>query len=113
EQAAIAFSLLDNRRLVLKGAAGTGKTYVAVRMASYFAESGLRVGFLCFNNLLGAWLKRELAECLGPHGYVGTFSRLMLDITGEKVPQGAGREFWQGLTERAQSRLAESEASAR
>ena len=113
EQAAIASSLLDNRRLVLKGAAGTGKTYVAVRMARYFADSGLRVGFLCFNNLLGAWLKSELADLSVRDGYVGTFSRLMLDITGEKVPQGAGKEFWEGLPERAQNRLVESDASAR
>lgn len=113
EQAAIASSLLDNRRLVLKGAAGTGKTYVAVRMARYLADSGFRVGFLCFNNLLGAWLKSELTDLSARNGYVGTFSRLLLDIAGEKVPPGAGKEFWEGLPERAQNRLVENDAGAR
>lgn len=104
-QADIAFSFLENQRLVLKGAAGTGKTHVAVRLARYFAESGLRVGFLCFNSLLATWLKTQMAATAGERAYVGTFSRLMLDITGESVPQGAGREFWDGLTERGQARL--------
>lgn len=112
-QAGIASSFLDNQRLVLKGAAGTGKTYVAVRLARYFAESGLRVGFLCFNSLLAAWLKSEVAGVIGKNGYVGTFSRLMLDITGEGVPPGVGREFWDGLTERAQANLLAQDAEPR
>lgn len=110
EQAGMAASILDNRRLLLRGAAGTGKTFVAIRLARYLAESGLRVGFLCFNKLLGEWLKSELADELGKDGFVGTFSRLMLDITGERVPDAAGSEFWTGLTGRAQEQLVEQRA---
>lgn len=113
DQAGMAAKILDNHRLVLKGAAGTGKTFVAIRLAHYLAGSGLRVGFLCFNNLLGIWLKSEIASVVGKDGFVGTFSRLMLDITGEQVPQGAGSEFWRGLAQRAQERLLEQSAEPR
>jgi hypothetical protein len=109
-QAAIASSLLDNQRLVLKGAAGTGKTYVAIRLARYFAETGLRVGFLCFNNLLGTWLRRELADAVGQTGYVGTLSRLMLDILGECVPRDPAPAFWEKLATRTQKHLLEQDA---
>lgn len=112
-QAGIASSFLDNQRLVLKGAAGTGKTYVAIRLARYFAETGLRVGFLCFNNLLGTWLRGELADAVGKKGYVGTLSRLMLDILGERVPHEAGREFWENLAIRTQAHLLEQDAEPR
>ncbi|MCX5056991.1 MULTISPECIES: nuclease-related domain-containing DEAD/DEAH box helicase [unclassified Streptomyces] len=50
-----------NRRCLVRGAAGTGKTFVAVEAARRFAGSGLRVLLCCFNRQLGSWLKEETA----------------------------------------------------
>ncbi|TXS59605.1 nuclease, partial [Streptomyces sp. sk2.1] len=54
-----------NRRCLVRGAAGTGKTFVAVEAARRFAGSGLRVLLCCFNRQLGSWLKEETAEVEG------------------------------------------------
>ncbi|MEU2387038.1 NERD domain-containing protein [Streptomyces sp. NPDC012461] len=50
-----------NRRCLVRGAAGTGKTFVAVEAARRFAGNGLRVLLCCFNRQLGYWLKEETA----------------------------------------------------
>ncbi|MFC9736709.1 NERD domain-containing protein [Streptomyces noursei] len=53
--------IADNRRCLVRGAAGTGKTFVAVEAARRFAGGGLRVLLCCFNRQLGLWLKEEVA----------------------------------------------------
>ncbi|MFF3712387.1 nuclease-related domain-containing DEAD/DEAH box helicase [Streptomyces phaeochromogenes] len=50
-----------NRRCLVRGAAGTGKTFVAVEAARRFAGNGQRVLLCCFNRQLGHWLKEETA----------------------------------------------------
>ena len=47
----------DNDRCLFKGAAGTGKTLLAIRCAQRAAEAGHRVALVCFNRLLANWLK--------------------------------------------------------
>lgn len=54
-----------NRRCLVDGAAGTGKTYVAVEAARRFAAEGQRVLLCCFNRHLGRWLKEETAGMQG------------------------------------------------
>lgn len=49
-----------NRKLVVRGCAGSGKTFLARRLAVRRAERGERVLVLCYNNLLGAMLQEEL-----------------------------------------------------
>lgn len=58
EQASILNFLEEQRTAVINGAAGTGKTLVAVEKAKRHALRGEKVLFLCFNNLL----KTHLAE---------------------------------------------------
>ncbi|OKK07661.1 hypothetical protein AMK26_00765 [Streptomyces sp. CB03234] len=57
------FQLLDmiaeNPRCIVKGAAGTGKTFIALEAARRLAAGGARVLFCCFNSLLGQWLREE------------------------------------------------------
>ncbi|MEU6319201.1 NERD domain-containing protein [Streptomyces sp. NPDC047009] len=53
--------IADNRRCLVRGAAGTGKTFVAVEAARRFAGGGLKVLLCCFNRQLGHWLKDEVA----------------------------------------------------
>ncbi|WP_406279440.1 NERD domain-containing protein/DEAD/DEAH box helicase [Streptomyces sp. NBC_00191] len=59
------FFLLDmiakNQRCVVEGAAGTGKTFIALEAARRFAADGARVLLCCYNRMLGAWLKEATA----------------------------------------------------
>lgn len=51
----------ENPRTIVRGKAGTGKTVVAVERALQLSEKGLRVLFLCFNQLLARHLLQGIA----------------------------------------------------
>ncbi|MDP3883673.1 nuclease-related domain-containing DEAD/DEAH box helicase [Hydrogenophaga sp.] len=53
--------MAENPRTVVRGKAGTGKTVVAVERALQLSEKGLRVLFLCFNQLLARHLQQGIA----------------------------------------------------
>lgn len=50
----------DNNRMAIAGAAGTGKTILAIEKSLMLAEDGKRVLLLCFNRPLGGYLKQKL-----------------------------------------------------
>jgi superfamily I DNA/RNA helicase len=52
----------DNRRVVVRGGAGTGKTLLAISEAKKRAESGEKVFLCCFNARLAAHLDRVMAD---------------------------------------------------
>jgi hypothetical protein len=57
-----AFDLLaDEPRCFFDGAAGTGKTMLALEYARRSAQAGLRTLLVCFNRLLGEWLEEQTA----------------------------------------------------
>ncbi|MBU1240433.1 NERD domain-containing protein [Myxococcota bacterium] len=71
---------LGNRRLLIKGGAGTGKTLLALEAARILAERGGTVLLLCFNKALGKYLAARVRELFGEkppiradhfHGFVG------------------------------------------
>jgi len=75
----------DNKRCLVKGPAGTGKTLLAIEMAKRTSNDGERVGFFCFNNKLGDWLSayfEGLNNNVKPL-YIGTLHSFMLKIAKE------------------------------
>ena len=54
--------LADNERCLFEGAAGTGKTMLALEYARRSASAGHRTLLLCFNKLLGEWFRSQIAE---------------------------------------------------
>jgi len=56
--------LADNLQCLFKGAAGTGKTMLALEYAKRMAAAGNRTLLLCFNRLLGDWLNAESVRCM-------------------------------------------------
>lgn len=90
----------ENRRVLFKGPAGTGKTLLAVEAARRAVRMRRNVALLCFNNLLGSWLKQVTQDVaseagdLGGSFFAGTASALMLKISGVQVPPAAGHSFW-------------------
>jgi hypothetical protein len=86
-----------NRRLVVSGGAGTGKTFVAMELARRAAERGLRVALLCFNQLVGEWMQTKIETEFGkvPGLVVGRAMQTMIEMTGIEIPPSPGRDFWE------------------
>ena len=59
EQSGLLDYLVEQRTATIQGAAGTGKTLVALEAARRFSSDGKRVLFLCFNRLLFEHLKLD------------------------------------------------------
>lgn len=76
EQAALLARLEENPRVLIRGAAGTGKTVIATEEASRAAQAGARVLLLCFNRLLADALAQN-----APAGVtVSTIHSLMANL---------------------------------
>jgi hypothetical protein len=86
-----------NPRLIVNGAAGTGKTLISMEVARRAAEKGRRVGLLCFNQLIGDWMKGQVglrAPDL-PNLVVGRAIRVMADMVDVTVPENPSQRFWE------------------
>lgn len=64
EQVSILNFLSEQQTAVINGAAGTGKTVIAVEKAKRHASFGEKVLFLCFNNKLKDYLEKHIQEDL-------------------------------------------------
>jgi hypothetical protein len=62
EQSRLLLLLEQNPRVLVRGAAGTGKTVIAMEEATREARDGARVIYLCFNRLLADFLKASAPE---------------------------------------------------
>jgi hypothetical protein len=85
--------LESNARVLFEGAAGTGKTMIAVEAARRSVNAGDRTGLVCFNRMLAAWLQ-EQCEPLRDRLWVGTIHSLMLEIAATKPPGHATADYW-------------------
>lgn len=79
----------DNDRCLFKGAAGTGKTLLAIECAHRAAAAGHKVALVCFNRLLANWLKQRT------HGVSGiTAGTFWNDLMAPIIEAGPlGSEF--------------------
>jgi len=67
-----------NPRVLIEGGAGTGKTMLAVELARRLIFKGARVLMLCYNHMLGDWLKLQLKnDCNSGLIDVGTLHSFM------------------------------------
>lgn len=83
-----------NPRVVFEGAAGTGKTLLALEETRRAVLRGDRGLLCCFNRLLGSWLRKE-AEPFGEAAVTSTLHSFLLQVTGLTVPDGANSSFWE------------------
>jgi len=94
--------LEDNPRSLIQGAAGTGKTLLAIEETKRSVVRGNKVAFFCFNSMLANWLKGYFSvqdSGLQPL-YIGTFHAFMLQIAKEagisvSLPKDDIQEFWE------------------
>lgn len=81
EQYSTLDTLADNERCLVEGAAGTGKTMLALEYARRCAMSGRRTLLICFNRLLGDWLERQALESGYSQNLIaGRFFKLLRDV---------------------------------
>ena len=91
--------LEDNPRCLIRGAAGTGKTLLAIEEVKRSAALGQKVAFFCYNSMLATWLKQlfeEIAPEMQP-AYVGTIHSWLLHVANS-----AGAQIRPGVSELAE-----------
>lgn len=89
--------LEDNERVIFKGPAGTGKTFLAIEAAKRSIAQGKSVLLVCYNRLLGEWLKVETSKYSeDPKLFrCGTFHSVLQDIAGAPSRKMNGSEYWE------------------
>ncbi len=63
----------ENDRVLFHGAAGTGKTMLALELAKRRAAAGDRVALVCYNRILGDWLVSESMQHFRLSDVIGSF----------------------------------------
>jgi hypothetical protein len=104
-----------NKRVIVTGAAGTGKTLIAMEVARRAAGRGRRVALICFNQLVGDWMRLQIEG--NTHSYpnliVGRAVRILAEMTGINIPKDPAPQFWaQDLPKQLEERLADPEFRA-
>ena len=69
--------IAENSRCLVEGAAGTGKTLLALEYARRACYSGERTILLCFNRLLGEWLANRSAGSEQDKLLAGSYFRML------------------------------------
>ncbi len=96
------FHIIDiadyNERCLISGQAGTGKTLMATELFRRAVEKGQRVGFFCFNKLLGKKIESDAQKVAGgapASSYAaGNLHRYMAALSGKPVPKEADDYFF-------------------
>lgn len=82
--------LEDNPRCLIRGAAGTGKTLLAIEEVKRSAVLGQKVAFFCYNSMLANWLKQLFSDVVPEMqpAYIGTIHAWLLQVansTGDQI----------------------------
>lgn len=88
--------LKSNRRALVKGYAGTGKTFLAAHRAAELGRAGNSTLLLCYNRHLADHLEQKMADV--PNTKVATFHQLVdeLDrhVPDRSFPENPDDDFW-------------------
>ena len=81
EQFSVLDLLAENDRCLLEGAAGTGKTMLALEYTRRSSGAGKRTLLICFNRLLGSWLDRQVGRSPGLGlAKAGSYFKLLREV---------------------------------
>lgn len=100
-----------NYRVLVEGGAGTGKSLIGIEVAKRMAETGLRVGYLCFNRLIGQWAARQLESERNPLLVGGSALSVLMSLTDITAPDDPDKAYWADLPLEIQDRLTDPECA--
>ncbi|WP_261147676.1 nuclease-related domain-containing DEAD/DEAH box helicase [Serratia fonticola] len=86
-----------NPRVLVEGGAGTGKSLIGLGIARLKASQGLRVGYLCFNRLIGQWAASQLEADQNPLLIGGSALSVLMSLAGISMPKNPDDEFWDSV----------------
>lgn len=86
-----------NPRILVEGGAGTGKTLIGLEVARKQSEQGSRVGYLCFNGLIGKWIEQQAKNDQNPLLIAGSAYAVMMALLNIPYPKEADQNFWDEL----------------
>lgn len=98
-----------NLRVLVEGGAGTGKSLIGLGVARQKATEGLRVGYLCFNRLIGQWAASQLSVDQNPLLIGGSILRVLMSLTGIEVLNNESDSLWSDVVLDIQDRLTDPE----
>lgn len=104
-----------NDCLIVSGGAGTGKTLIAMEIARRAADRGRRVALLCYNQLVGDWMRQRIATMgpIPPTLIVGRAIRVMAEMTGVAIPETPVQSYWESdLPQQLEDRLTDPDLEA-
>lgn len=86
-----------NYRVVVSGGAGTGKTLIAMEVARRWAERGQRVALLCYNQLVGNWMRQKCEQVIPrlPNLVTGRAISVMAEMSGILIPPCPPENYWE------------------
>ncbi len=95
KQADVLRMLRDVPRLLVRGGAGTGKSYLALEQARRLTREGRRVALVCYSRGLASFVERRVASLADADrpAYVGTFHNLGVQW-GARPHEGADQSYW-------------------
>lgn len=94
EQYEVLHSIDENERAVILGAAGTGKSLLAVEKLRQNMCKGRKVAYICFNKNMASYVEQNVTH--DSEVYVGTYHALLgkyLDNSHEKSVEYLSKEF--------------------
>ena len=83
----------DNPRVLVRGAAGTGKTFIGIEACRRAASAGKSVLFLCYNQALGQMIN-DMFKHLNSV-WAGTIHGYMIKVSNLNVNNKKNKQFWE------------------
>jgi len=77
---------IDNKVAIIKGAAGTGKSVLAMELARRFQAVNLRVALFCFNKLLSDEIATQLGDISVYVSTIDSYALKMARVNGKNLP---------------------------
>jgi hypothetical protein len=101
EQMARLDEIEENDRMLIRGAAGTGKTLLAIEAALRQAGQGKKILLVCFTDALGEWLSKAISH---PNVTAAAIRPFAVSLLGDSAPVTSGAtpsDYWNTISLRA------------
>jgi hypothetical protein len=94
-----------NSKVLIGGGAGTGKSLIGLEIARSKAAKGIRVGYVCFNRLIGKWIEYKIGQDQNPLLIGGSIHSLLFALVDVPKDQHINKQFWDELPLIVQDKL--------